>query len=153
MIQGDRNTNFFHVSTLVRRKRNQIMAIKNVVGDRIHEEGEIKDFIRSGFEQVFLSSLSCVPRVDPTISQWQSRLSDSEKESIRGGASEVEIKAALWSLKAFKAPGPDGLHAGFFQKFWHTVGNSVTEEVQKIFADRRVPEVLNCTHIALSPKI
>ena len=129
------------------------MAIKNVVGDWIHEEGEIKEFIRCGFKRVFLSSLSCVPRVDPTISQWQSRLSDSEKESINGGASEVEIKAALWSLKPFKAPGPDGLHAGFFQKFWHTVGNSVIEEVQKIFAVRRVPEVLNYTHIALIPTI
>lgn len=32
MIQGDRNTSFYHVSTLVRRKRNQILAIKNVVG-------------------------------------------------------------------------------------------------------------------------
>ena len=41
----------------------------------------------------------------------------------------------------------------FFHKFWHTVGNSVIEEVQKIFADRRVPEDLNYTHIALIPKI
>ena len=56
-------------------------------------------------------------------------------------------------MKPFKAPGPDGLYAGFFQKFWHTVGNSVIEEVQKIFAVRRVLEVLNCTHIALIPKI
>ena len=70
-----------------------------------------------------------------------------------GGASEVEIKAALWSLKPFKAPSPDGLHVGFFQKFWHVVGNSVIEEVQKIFADRRALESLNCTHIALIPKI
>ena len=153
MIQGDRNTNFYHVSTLIRRTRNPIMAIKNAVGDWIHEEGEFKEFIRCGFERVFFSSLSCVPRVDPTISQWQSRLSDSKKESISGGASEVEIKAALWSLKPFKAPRPDGLHVGFFQKFWHTVGNSVIEEVQKIFVVRRVPEVLNCTHIALIPKI
>ena len=51
----------------------------------------------------------------------------------------MEIKAALWSLKPFKALGPDGLHARFFKKFWHAVGNSVIEEVQKIFADRRVP--------------
>ena len=155
MIQGDHNTKFYHVSTLIRRKRNQILALKNAVGDWIHEEGEIKQFIRCGFDQVFLSSLSCVPRVDPTSSQWQSRLLDSEKESISwgGGASEVEIKAALWSLKPFKALSPDGLHAGFFQKFWHAVGNSVIEEVQKIFADRRVPKSLNCTHIALIPKI
>ena len=27
-IQGDRNTSFFHMSTLVRRKRNKITAIK-----------------------------------------------------------------------------------------------------------------------------
>ena len=33
MVQGDRNTAFFHVSTLVRRKRNQILAIKNGVGE------------------------------------------------------------------------------------------------------------------------
>lgn len=29
MIQGDRNTSFYHISTLVRRKRNHIKAIKN----------------------------------------------------------------------------------------------------------------------------
>lgn len=45
---------------------------------------------------------------------------------------EDEIKAALWSLKAFKAPGPDGLHAGFFQHFWPSVGNSVVEAVKKL---------------------
>ena len=98
MIQGDHNTKFYHVSTLIRRNRNQILALKNAVGDWIHEEGEIKQFIRYGFDQVFLSSLSCVPRLDPTSSQWQSRLLDLEKESISwggGGASEVEIKAAL----------------------------------------------------------
>ena len=38
MIQGDRNTSFYHVSTLVRRKRNQILAIKDLTGEWIHEE-------------------------------------------------------------------------------------------------------------------
>ena len=33
------------------------------------------------------------------------------------------------------------------------MGNSVIEEVQKIFVGRRVPKVLNCTHIAMIPKI
>ena len=33
----------------------------------------------------------------------------------------------MWSLKPFKAPGPNGLHAGFFQKFWPVVGGSVIE--------------------------
>ena len=73
--------------------------------------------------------------------------------SISGGVTEEEIKASLWSLKAYKALGPDGLHADFFQRFWLVVGNSVMEEVKRVFTERKVPSYLNKTHIALIPKI
>ena len=89
------------------------MAIKNVVGDWIHEEVEIKDFIRCGFEQIFLSSHSCVSRLDPAIYQWQLKLSDLEKESVSGGASEEEVKATLWS---FQSPGSGWASRGIFPK-------------------------------------
>lgn len=55
-------------------------------------------------------------------------------------------------MKAFKSPGPNGLHAGFFQRFWLVVGKSVSKEIKKIFNDRRVPLALNQTHIAFIPK-
>ena len=63
MIPGDRNTNFYHISTLVKRKRNQILAIKNSVGDWIYEEKGIKEFIRAGFIDTFTSSFTSVPRL------------------------------------------------------------------------------------------
>ena len=65
---------------------------------------------------------------------------------------DEEISIAIWSLKAFKAPGPDGLHVGFFQRFWHIVGGSVKEEVKQVFRDRKIPEYLNKTNIVLIPK-
>ena len=64
-----------------------------------------------------------------------------------------EIKEVLWSMKPYKAPGPNGLHAGFFQKFWLLVGDSVRKEVEKVFIERKVLEYLNNTHIVLIPKI
>lgn len=70
-----------------------------------------------------------------------------------GGVTDEEIKAALWSLKPFKAPGPNGLHAGFFQRFWLVVGSSVIEEIKLIFAEKRIANYINTTHIALIPKI
>ena len=70
-----------------------------------------------------------------------------------GGVLDEEIKAALWSFKPFKAPGPEGLHAGFFQRFWLVVGSSVMEEIKRIFIEKKVPEYLNTTHLALIPKI
>jgi len=114
MIQGDRNTAFYHVSILVRRKRNQIFEIKDSVGEWLYEENAIKDFIRSGFNEVYTSSLYSASWLVPTVTHWQGRFLDEKKESIDGNASVEEIKSALWSLKAFKALSPDGLHAGFF---------------------------------------
>lgn len=61
MIQRDRNIVFYHVSTLVRRERNQILAIKNIVRDWIYEENGVKELIRIGF-MIFshLPSLVCL---------------------------------------------------------------------------------------------
>ena len=153
LVQGDRNTNFYHVSTLVRRKRNQILVIKDLVDECIFEERAIKKHIRNGFEGIYTSYFLCVTRVAPSISQWQVSLSKEEKQSIGGAASEDEIKAALLLLEAFKAPGPDGLHVIFFHRFWLIVGSSVVNVVKKVFMERKVPEYLNKTHIALIPKI
>ena len=153
MIQGERNTGFYHASTLIRRKRNQILAIKDAMGEWIYEEAEVKAFIRNGFNDIYTTSLSSVSRSEAYSTQWQASLTEEEKASISGGVSDAEVKSALWSLKAFKAPGPDGLHAGFYQRFWLTVGRSVTDEVKKIFTERRMPSYLNQTLIALIPKI
>ena len=151
MIQGDRNTAFYHVSTLVRRKRNKIMVIKDSVGEWISRE-DIKELVRSGNSPIYTTSFSIASCLPLMITPWQAKLSKEEKCSINGGASEEEIKAVLWSLKPFKAPRPDGLHAPFFQRFWLTVGNLITDEVKKIFSNRKVLDYLNTTHIALIPK-
>ena len=45
MIQGDRNTNFYHVSTLIRRKRNQIMAIKKQWGIGFMRRGRLRSLL------------------------------------------------------------------------------------------------------------
>ena len=117
MIQGDCNTTFYHVSTLVCRKRNQILTIKDPMGEWVHEESAIKEVVRSGFNAIYTTSFVAGSRGDPSLSQWQARLTNKEKESIGRVASEEEIKFALWSLKVFKAPRLDGLHAGFLHRF------------------------------------
>ena len=63
MVQGDRNTAFFHVSTLVRRKRNQISAIKNGVGEWLYADAKIMEYIRKGFIDIYTSSSISSDRV------------------------------------------------------------------------------------------
>ena len=59
---------------------------------------------------------------------------------------------ALKSMKPYKAPGVDGLYAGFFQRFWLVVGDSVKREIKEVFTKHEVPEYLNQTLISLIPK-
>ena len=87
MIQGDRNTSFYHVSTLVRRKRNQILSIKDACGEWIIEESAVKEYIKNGFAGIYSTSLVSVPITYNTSYQWQPRLSEEEKQSISGGGS------------------------------------------------------------------
>ncbi|KAK7818252.1 protein reticulata-related 4 [Quercus suber] len=56
MVQGNRNTAFYHVSTLVRRNRNHITAIKNSMGDWIKDEEEVMEFVRKGFCDIYSTS-------------------------------------------------------------------------------------------------
>ena len=70
MIQGDRNTTFYHVSTLVRRKRNKILEIKDNVGEWMFEENDIKGFIRAGFGELYTTSLVSALQSSPFSTQW-----------------------------------------------------------------------------------
>ena len=46
IIEGDRNTAFFHTSALVRRRRNKITCIKDGVGNWLNGDSVIVEFIR-----------------------------------------------------------------------------------------------------------
>ena len=60
-------------------------------------------------------------------------LSKEARNSIGTMVTLKEIKDALWSMKPYKVPGPNGLYVGFFQRFWLVVGDSVVEEVRSLY--------------------
>lgn len=148
---GDRNTSFFHVSTLVRRNRNKIRCIKKTLEEWISNEEQIKNLIQNNFLTIFTTGLIQGLRTSEVAQFLCTFLSEEEKAKLIEDVTYDEIKARLWSLKAFKAPGVDGLHAGFFQIFWHEVSESICKEVGSIFSLRVMPDYLNRTLIALVP--
>ena len=47
-------------------------------------------------------------------------------DSLTAPVSEWEVKLALFAMYPDKAPGPDGMTALFYQKFWDIVKEDLT---------------------------
>ena len=149
---GDSNTSFFHVSMLVRRHRNKIRMLKNSVGEWITNKEGVKEYILSGFKEIFrMELLSSTFDLVALYSSYSS-LTEEERTILAAPILEDEFRHGLSALKPFKAPRSDGLHVGFFQYFWNDVKKSVCMEVSKIFDSRVIPDFLNETLISLFPK-
>jgi len=125
VVEGDRNTALFHNSTLIRRRRNRITSLKDRMGNWLNGETEIANFIRQGFLDLFTTSHCNSPLKEWQPPFWKSKLNDDDICKLELSITDEDIFATLRSLKPYKAPGPDRLHVGFFQRFWPVVGPSV----------------------------
>jgi len=64
-----------------------------------------------------------------------------------------EVKTTLFQMGPTKTPRPNGMNAFFKQKFWHIVGDDVTNAVLNFLNSGNMDLKVNCTHIVLIPKL
>ena len=128
------------------------MHIQNANGLWEEDGDRVNDIFLEGFEKLYRIEHISSPRIPVNIFVWGNQLSESEAVNLTLAPTDAKILFALNSMKAFKAPGPDGLYVGFFQRFWMVVGMSVKHEVKQIFKLKRIPPQLNKTLIALISK-
>jgi hypothetical protein len=126
---GDRNSRFFHLSSIICRKKNSIEAIKGENEEWIVKLSEIREFVVGKFQHLFTEEVIEFPEdlenlISPVISEEQN-------SSLNQIPTPQEIKEVLFQMQSLKASGPDGLPPLFYKKFWPVVGKSVTLAVQK----------------------
>lgn len=80
-------------------------------------------------------------------------LSREELDDLDREVSRSEIFNVINKTGAFKAPGPDGLHAAFFRSQWHVVGDSFCNMVFEVFREHEKVKDINETLITLIPKV
>ena len=140
LIQGERNTKFFHLSTLIHRSGNRIHRIQDSVGNWEEDPERVQKIFLNGFTTLYNIKQVCFPLEPTTIL------------NLATPPFDAKILFALNSMKPFKALGPNGLYARFFQRFWLVMGNFVTFEVKRMFRTKKIPLHLNKTLIAFIPK-
>jgi hypothetical protein len=81
------------------------------------------------------------------------RVMESINERLLAPFTAEEVKKAAFSIGDFKAPGPDGLHAIFYKKFWNICGDEITQEVLQAMNLGVILEGWNDTTVVLILKL
>ena len=147
---GDQNTKFFHAKTKQRRERNTIGKITDFAGNEYYEEEEIAEVFVQHFDDLFRANEDVDTK--PVIDSVKSIVPLHMAAMLTEPYVKEEVQEALKHMHPTKAPGPDGMCALFYQKFWSIVGKDVEQTVLGILNHNGDVTTLNHTHIALIPK-
>ncbi|XP_048622814.1 uncharacterized protein LOC125591926 [Brassica napus] len=91
--------------------------------------------------------------IGEALTQVPTTITGAMNESLTAPVTEWEVKLALFAMHPEKAPGPDGMTALFYQKFWDIVKEDLTLMVNKFLVEGTVVNGLNDTNICLIPKM
>ena len=91
--------------------------------------------------------------MEECLSTVLARVTVDMQEMLFGDFTTNEIKEAIFQMGPTKAPGPDGMNALFYQKFWHIVGPDVVNVVLDFLNNGVMLLDLNHTNIVLIPKV
>lgn len=111
---GDRNTKFFHSSTIRRRKRNKVVKIRNGAGEWLERENEIAAQFGSFYRNLF--TVGSVAGVDDILEVVPRVISDEDNLGLCEPVHDSEIRSVVFELGKCKAPGPDGFTGSFFSR-------------------------------------
>ncbi|KAL5854485.1 hypothetical protein ACOSQ4_004287 [Xanthoceras sorbifolium] len=89
-----------------------------------------------------------------TASYFLERKVDTQMASRLGEIfTRAEVRTVVFEMGLNKAPGPDGFHALFFQKFWNVVGEDVSSVCLKVLNGGCSIEEFNATNVVLITKV
>ncbi|XP_042972884.1 uncharacterized protein LOC122304684 [Carya illinoinensis] len=151
LINGDRNTTYFHMQANQRRKTNAITAIEDGSGRTASDQREIRDIFTGSFSSLFSSSMPI--NIDTCLNVLEPRITQAMGEGLVQPFTMDEVKKATFQMNPLGSPGPDGFPAQFYQKHWELVGREVSEFALGVLNHGGFLDKINDTYIALIPKV
>uniref|UniRef100_A0A803PTE2 Reverse transcriptase n=1 Tax=Cannabis sativa TaxID=3483 RepID=A0A803PTE2_CANSA len=147
---GDKNSKFFHTSTVIRRRRNEINAVKNKLGGWETKAHKIGTVFNEFFRDLYSSEGTVL---DEAFYDLLSPLVTMEENTmLKAIPSPDEVWNVVAAMHPLMALGPDGMPGFFYRRYWEIVGTDVLHMVQNFFTTRILEKQLSYTFICLIPK-
>lgn len=152
VVFGDRNTNYYHTSTIVRRKRNIIDMLKDDDGRWIDQSEELEKLAITYYKRLY-STDDISLDTEKLPREGFTDFTREENEILNKPFSAVDVETSVRSMSKFKAPGPDGFQPVFYHDSWEVVGESVTRCGLEFFESGVLAKGVNDAMLVLIPKV
>jgi len=150
---GEKNTKFFHKTTIQRRMHNNITFVNNQQGEIIEAHEDMEKEFTGYFKDILTEPEGNRTEAIRAITQHIPKIINEEHNNkLLQPTSLKEVEEAMAQLKDGKAPGPDGFTTNFFHEFWDLIKAEVWDLVEESRSMHWVLLALNSTFIALVPK-
>ena len=150
---GDQNSSFFHKAVKARNARSALNVITMANGCRTEDPPAIKQEAVKHFQSILCSDDPSGSHSEYLDSLDGFSWSPQHLVTLNKAISHEEIKEAIFSIDDSKAPGPDGFSSRFFKVAWDIIGSDVCAAVSSFFESGTMLREINCTIIALVPKV
>jgi hypothetical protein len=148
---GDRNTKYYQMKAVTRRRKNNVLMLKGENGQWVDNVNQIRSMATDFYQKLFT--------MNQLHGDWYQtdvtypRLSSEALGELSSPITNDEVRRAMFHMNPWKAPGLDGFLAGFYQKSWSIVGRKVCDFVKEVWTNPSIISEVNQTNICLIPKI
>ena len=148
--QGDRNSKFFHCRATQRKRKNTIQKVRTLIGQWSTCSEEVAKILVSYFQGLLTSTRG--PQCEEATNSIQKVSSADMNHQLSSDFTAWEVQKAINEMAPLKAPRLDGMPPLFYQHFWSTLGNDVSQYVLHFLNSNTLPDHLNHSFISLTPK-
>lgn len=130
---------------------NKISALVDEQGRTMKDEAKITQVALDYFTTLFTTQPIVNDELQDLVEQRP--ISDQIYQRVSRVYTEEELVDALSEMHPSKAPGPDGLPAGFYQKFWPQIKREVIDYCLNVLNNGATVQAVNHIGITLIPKV
>lgn len=119
LVNGDKNTTFFHDCASTWRSKTKILGLEDEQGHWVTNEEDLLAIASSYFTELFLAST--VRDASQIYDNIQRRISPAMNEELLSPFCAEEVCSAIKSMAPLKSSSIDDFSV-FYQKYWHIIG-------------------------------
>ena len=144
--EGERPTRYFFKLEQTKIQKSQINSIYDSNGITVSSQADIEKAHVDFYTNLFSEEPIDFEKQNNLLSSVSNRLSADQSALCEGEITLAEITNAVKDLNSGKSPGPDGLSAEFYVKFWDLLGPFLVRVFNVCFLNSEMCDSMKVSH-------